>query len=117
MIEEESDFLEYIELCCFLSAYFKLTILRNDIDWQMAINEIVENCTEQCVITIIAQLNLLLRDRNIQGDRLLLWVTRYADGWQCTTPAQAHRTLEQLRDDLSDTLQANSNQSIIFSAA
>ncbi|HEX6258192.1 MAG TPA: hypothetical protein VFZ48_01785, partial [Candidatus Saccharimonadales bacterium] len=78
MIEEENDILQYIELCCFLSAYFKLGNLTKSRGWHHSVVEIVDNCTPRCVRTIILEIDKLLADPQLQGPALLTWVTRYA---------------------------------------
>ncbi|HYG83420.1 MAG TPA: hypothetical protein VD907_00905 [Verrucomicrobiae bacterium] len=108
MPNEDTTLLKYIELCCFLSAYFKLTVLRRDDDWQRSANEIVENCTFRCVETIIRQISQLLDE--LSGEALLSWVTRFAAGWECRSPQDAKQCLFRLQNELEEAMSRREQQ-------
>lgn len=105
MNKEQTVFSQYLELWCFLSAYFKLVTLHKTIAWQQLADEIVTNCTAHCVATIMQQITALLDDSTIKDRTLVSFITRFAAGWQCETADEARQNLLHLQTALLEARQ------------
>lgn len=93
----------YMELYCFLGAYFQYTIT-NDKNRKHALHEVAQFCTTSFVQRVITQIDTLLVTNETDDTTLLEWLSRISNGWQVESGEQARQYLLELQVDLKDAL-------------
>lgn len=94
----------YLELYCFLGAYFQYTVC-NDESRDHAINEVVNFCTTSYIQRVITQIDTLLVVNKTDDETLMQWLGRISEGRNYETPAEARSYLLELQASLKRELQ------------
>lgn len=99
----DETIVSYMELYCFLGAYFQYTVT-DDASRKHALHEVAEFCTSSFIQRIITQIDTLLVTYKTDDDTLLEWLSRISNGWQVESADEARGYLRQLQMDLREAL-------------
>lgn len=94
----------YLELYCFLGAYFQYTVSSTE-SRDHAINEVVNFCTTSYIQRVITQIDTLLIVNQTDDETLMRWLRRISDGQNYSTADEARRYLLELQASLKHELQ------------
>lgn len=99
----DETIVSYMELYCFLGAYFQYTVT-DEANRRRALHEVAEFCATSFIQRVITQIDTLLITHQTDDDILLEWLSRISNGWQVTEGSQARTYLVELQTDLKEAL-------------
>lgn len=100
----DETIVSYIELYCFLGAYFQYTVSSKE-SKDHAIEEVVSFCTTSYIQRVITQIDTLLVVNQTDDETLMQWLGRISNGHSYNSADQARHYLTQLQASLKSELQ------------